>query len=70
MIELALKFWCRHFHKKVLRPVHGKYACVTCLRLWPVPWEDRQGTQVAPCGNYIPGASSRASSESPAMGND
>ena len=47
MIELALKFWCRHFHRKVMRPVHGKYACATCLRVWPVPWEHRHDPRVA-----------------------
>ena len=38
MLESALKFWCRHFHKKVMRPVNGKYVCASCLRDWPVPW--------------------------------
>ena len=41
MFELVSRFWCRHFHKSLMRPVHGTYKCATCLRMWPVPWEHR-----------------------------
>ncbi len=39
MVERVLKFWCRHFHRALLRPARGKYLCAKCLRAWPVPWE-------------------------------
>ena len=41
MIELCQKWWCRHFHNQLLRPVRGEYRCAVCLRTWPVPWESR-----------------------------
>jgi hypothetical protein len=39
MIEFVLRHWCHSFHKKVFRPVCGKYICAECLREWPVKWE-------------------------------
>jgi hypothetical protein len=39
MFEAILRWWCREFHTKVLRPVRGKYICAECLREWPVAWE-------------------------------
>ena len=47
MIELCQKWWCRHFHDRLLRPVHGQYRCAICLRTWPVPWESRTVERVA-----------------------
>ncbi len=41
MIELAFRWWCRHFHSRVLRPVCGQYRCEVCLRSWPVVWESK-----------------------------
>jgi hypothetical protein len=32
--------WCRMFHLEPFRPVHGHYRCPTCLRSYPVPWQE------------------------------
>ena len=47
MIEQCQKWWCRHFHNELLRPVRGEYRCAVCLRTWPVPWETRNLDRVA-----------------------
>ncbi len=31
--------WCRAMHDGPMWPIHGEYACPTCLRRYPVPWE-------------------------------
>ena len=40
MLEFVARWWCRHFHKEVFRPVRGQYRCQECLREWVVMWED------------------------------
>lgn len=54
MFELVSRFWCLHFHKSLMRPVHGTYKCATCLRMWPVPWEHpaHTGAVVRPVDVY------------------
>jgi hypothetical protein len=42
MIEFVLRYWCHWFHKKVFRPVCGKYICAECFREWPVLWEAKE----------------------------
>jgi len=32
--------WCRTFHPEPLWPVHGKYRCRACLRMYAVPWQE------------------------------
>jgi hypothetical protein len=32
--------WCRAFHPDPMLPVHGIYRCPSCLRLYPVPWQE------------------------------
>lgn len=34
------ELWCRTFHARAMWPIHGKYICPTCLREYPVAWED------------------------------
>jgi len=42
VIECVRRWWCRHFHGRIYRPVHGVYRCATCLREFRVSWsEDR-----------------------------
>lgn len=48
MIELASRWWCRRFHRKVMRPVRGHYRCAECFREWPVHWEDEASAAPAP----------------------
>jgi hypothetical protein len=37
-------FWCKHFHASVMWPIHGRYKCRVCFRLYSVPWH--QGNQI------------------------
>ena len=30
--------WCRKFHSKTTWPARGHYECLTCQRVYPVPW--------------------------------
>jgi hypothetical protein len=39
MMKIFGAWWCRHFHRRTLRPFCGQYICAVCLRKWPVPWE-------------------------------
>jgi hypothetical protein len=32
--------WCKSMHPAPMWPVHGHYQCPTCLRSYPVPWEE------------------------------
>ena len=32
--------WCRRFHTRPMWPIHGRYTCPQCLRVFPVRWED------------------------------
>lgn len=48
MIELASRWWCRTFHRKVMRPVRGHYRCAECFREWPVHWDDHVATAPVP----------------------
>ena len=34
MIERILQAWCRHFHRRITRAMHGKYVCLCCLRTY------------------------------------
>jgi len=40
------ELWCRHMHPAPMWPVKGRYQCPTCLRAYPVAWE--QGSVPAP----------------------
>jgi hypothetical protein len=31
--------WCHLMHRTVTWPVHGRYQCTRCLRVYPVAWE-------------------------------
>jgi hypothetical protein len=41
------KVWCQMTHPSPMWPVNGQYRCPKCLRLFPVPWEQRQA-QIVP----------------------
>ena len=49
-MEPVFRWWCKHFHNQVFRPVRGEYRCAECLRTWPVQWgaEARPMPAVAP----------------------
>ena len=32
--------WCRTFHPEPSWPFHGRYYCPSCLRVYPVPWQE------------------------------
>lgn len=53
MLEFLLRSWCRLAHRKILRPVRGKYICATCLREWAVSWniDESEGTVVTRTGS-------------------
>jgi len=42
MINFISRCWCRMFHKKVFRPVRGKYICAACFCEWPVTWDAKE----------------------------
>ena len=31
--------WCLKMHTRATWPIHGKYTCQQCLRVYPVTWE-------------------------------
>ena len=33
------RFWCHFMHPAPMWPMKGRYQCPTCLRTYPVPWE-------------------------------
>lgn len=34
------ELWCRLTHSAAMWPAHGCYRCRSCLREYPVPWEN------------------------------
>lgn len=46
MINFITRCWCRMFHKKVFRPVRGKYLCAACFCEWPVAWETKESLSI------------------------
>jgi hypothetical protein len=41
MMDQIQEFWCTRMHAGVMWPIHGRYQCRTCLREYPVHFEDR-----------------------------
>ncbi len=37
--------WCSSMHPAPMWPSHGKYQCPECLRIYPVPWDQRGRAQ-------------------------
>lgn len=33
------EYWCQMVHKKTTWPMHGRYVCQECFRVYPVTWE-------------------------------
>jgi hypothetical protein len=48
MLKFVSRCWCRLFHKKVFRPVRGKYVCAACFCEWPVNWDTSETKSEAP----------------------
>ena len=40
MFEWFGEFWCKRRHGKVMWPVNRHYVCSTCLREYPINWEN------------------------------
>jgi hypothetical protein len=40
--------WCRLMHGAPMWPIHGRYRCATCMRVYPVPWEAAAGPRPQP----------------------
>ena len=40
------RLWCRLMHSSLMWPIHGVYQCRTCLRRFPLRWEDSLSTLV------------------------
>jgi hypothetical protein len=34
--------WCETMHDRVMWPIHGRYLCSTCLREYPVAFDDTE----------------------------
>jgi hypothetical protein len=47
-VDLLGRFWCRHFHRSLTWPIHGKYECSTCGRAYSVPWDARNPIHARP----------------------
>ena len=52
--------WCRTFHSEPFWPIHGHYYCPSCLRTYPVPWQEgkdfaRRVTSAAGAREHHPG---------------
>ena len=39
MMQWIRTTWCKSMHNQAMWPIHGKYICPTCLREYPVAWE-------------------------------
>ena len=39
--------WCALMHASIKWPIHGRYECATCGRLYPVPWANIHGAVLA-----------------------
>ena len=37
--EAASEWWCQAMHAEAYWPMHGRYECPRCHRMYPVPWE-------------------------------
>jgi hypothetical protein len=42
--------WCETMHDRVMWPIHGHYRCSTCLREYPVAFDESE----APSDLYVP----------------
>lgn len=41
LISKAGSAWCELMHQEIMWPVEGYYRCRTCLREYPVAWNDK-----------------------------
>ena len=32
------RLWCRNMHTEISWPIHGRYHCLHCRRVYKVPW--------------------------------
>lgn len=56
------RIWCQAMHPAPMWPVKGQYRCPTCMRTYPVPWEEQRKAAQA----YPPGVGYRMPYEAPA----
>lgn len=56
-MEPLKKWWCKHFHRQVFRPVNGMYRCGECLRTWPVPWQEPPSNEMTAAREQVQSAS-------------
>lgn len=45
------RFWCQMAHPAPMWPVKGYYQCPTCLRAYPVLWEQDACSAREPAGD-------------------
>jgi hypothetical protein len=41
LLERFEQFWCKHMHADIMWPSQGAYQCKTCLRRYPVEFDQR-----------------------------
>lgn len=41
------RFWCRLMHESTMWPIDGHYQCATCLRQFPVEWNETPARKAA-----------------------
>jgi hypothetical protein len=53
MLNRISGVWCKTMHRQAMWPIHGRYLCPTCLRVYEVKWSDphvsAQQTQPPTC---------------------
>ena len=37
--DRVAEWWCKMRHRRTMWPMHGRYACWECGRVYSVPWE-------------------------------
>ncbi len=55
------EFWCKTMHPAPMWPVHGRYKCPSCHRVYPVAWERREALVCSPVKAAAPGSNGAVS---------
>src|SRR5436309_6738517 len=45
--------WCNLMHDSAMWPIHERYECRTCGRLYPVPWTEARRTPARPTSAIV-----------------
>jgi hypothetical protein len=40
MLNWISGVWCQTMHRQAMWPIHGRYLCPTCFRVYEVKWSD------------------------------